>query len=226
MREALAASTARRRANRPPEGSLVRRGLFARRRSADRRQWRDRRREPGRRGQAGCSGPVRREGDGGVSARIWPLTPMPRLAGDFIFLRETGDGDYSHWLIDLLPRIAVAAQFCDLSRFKIAVSRSSAAMAPIIRDSLGLFGIRPEQIVPIGARRPFSSGWSIRCRSRTGPAPNRRARSRCWSSCPRVLPPLRRRRSGFMSAARWPMTRRSARARCGRSASRRSIPRG
>ena len=80
---------------------------------------------------------------------------MPRLAGDFIFLRETGDGDYRAWLIDLLPRIAVAAQFCDLSRFRIAVSRSSAAMAPIIRDSLGLFGIRPEQIVPIGARPSF-----------------------------------------------------------------------
>jgi len=106
-------------------------------------------------GQAGCCGPVRREGDGGVTARVWPLTPMPRLAGDTIYLRETGDGDYRHWLIDLLPRIAVAAQFCDLSRFKIAVSRSSAAMASIIRDSLGLFGINPEQIVAIGARPTF-----------------------------------------------------------------------
>lgn len=106
-------------------------------------------------GPAGCSGPVRREGDGGVSARIWPLTPMPRLAGDYIFLREAGDGDYRAWLIDLLPRIAVAAQFCDLSRFRIAVSRPSAAMAPIIRDSLGLFGISPKQIVPIGERPSF-----------------------------------------------------------------------
>lgn len=104
---------------------------------------------------AGQAGPVRREGGGGVSARVWPLTPMPRLVGDYIYLRETGDDDYCHWLIDLLPRIAVAAQFCDLTRFKIAVSRSSAAMASIIRDSLGLFGLNPEQIVPIGARPSF-----------------------------------------------------------------------
>lgn len=100
-------------------------------------------------------GPFRRRSDGGLAARIWPFTPMPRLAGDFIFLRQAGDADYGRWLVEALPRLAIAAQFCDLSQFKIIVSRQGEAMARVVRDSLGLFGVRPEQIVAIGGRPTF-----------------------------------------------------------------------
>lgn len=100
-------------------------------------------------------GPIHREFDGTLTARIWPLTLMPRLAGDFILLRQTSDAGYGSWLIELLPRIAVAAQFCDLSQFKVVVSRQTGAMEQVVRDSLGLFGIRPEQIVAIGGTPTF-----------------------------------------------------------------------
>nr|WP_252393857.1 glycosyltransferase 61 family protein [Candidatus Rhodoblastus alkanivorans] len=80
---------------------------------------------------------------------------MRRLAGDYIFLRQPGDGDYARWLIDLLPRVVVAAQFCDLSAFRFVVARSTSQRMQVVRDSLGLFGVRPERIVAIGDAPTF-----------------------------------------------------------------------
>ncbi|WP_374547821.1 DUF563 domain-containing protein [Rhodoblastus sp.] len=99
-------------------------------------------------------GSFRRHG-GGLKARLWPLTPMRRFKGDFIVLRMAGDGDYARWLIELLPRVAIAAQFCDLSQFQIAVSRGSEKMRAVVRDSLGLFGVAPDRIVALGAAPVF-----------------------------------------------------------------------
>ncbi|WP_296710195.1 glycosyltransferase 61 family protein [Rhodoblastus sp.] len=106
--------------------------------------------EPG----AGC-GPLRREKDGAWSARVWPLTRMRRLSGDFIYLRQSGDGDYGHWLLDVLPRVAIAAQFCDLSQFSIVLSGQPQAMEQILRDSLALFGVAPGRIVALGEAPVF-----------------------------------------------------------------------
>jgi capsular polysaccharide biosynthesis protein len=106
--------------------------------------------EPG----AGC-GPLRREKDGTWSARVWPLSWMQRLPGDFIYLRQSGDSDYGHWLLGVLPLVAVAAQFCDLSQFRIVVSRQPEAMARIMRDGLGLFGVAPGRIVALGEAPVF-----------------------------------------------------------------------
>lgn len=106
--------------------------------------------EPG----AGC-GPLRREMDGTWSARVWPLARMRRLSGDFIYLRQSGDGDYGHWLLGVLPLVAIAAQFCDLSQFSIAISRQPEAMARIVRDSLCLFGVAPGRIVALGEAPVF-----------------------------------------------------------------------
>jgi hypothetical protein len=106
--------------------------------------------EPG----AGC-GPLRCEKDGAWSARVWPLTRMRRLSGDFIYLRQSGDGDYAHWLLGLLPLVAIAAQFCDLSQFSIVVSGQTEAMERIQRDSLGLFGVAPGRIVALGEAPVF-----------------------------------------------------------------------
>ncbi|HUO53760.1 MAG TPA: glycosyltransferase family 61 protein [Rhodoblastus sp.] len=100
-------------------------------------------------------GPFRRGNDGSLTARIWPMTRMAQQAGDFIFLRQTGDTSYGNWLIEMLPRLAIAAQFCDLSKFAVVVSWQSRAMEQIVRDSLGLFGISPEQILPVGESPVF-----------------------------------------------------------------------
>jgi hypothetical protein len=105
--------------------------------------------------RAASNGPLRCEKDGAWSARVWPLTRIRRLSGDFIYLRQSGDGDYAHWLLGLLPLVAIAAQFCDLSQFSIAVSSQPEAMARIIRDSLGLFGVATARIVALGEAPVF-----------------------------------------------------------------------
>jgi capsular polysaccharide biosynthesis protein len=95
--------------------------------------------------------PFLRLKDGGLTIRFRPLTPIRYLPGDHIFLRQFWDGNYGHWLVDLLPRIAIAAQFCDLSKCKIVVTGKTGGMSRVYRDSLALFGVKPEQIV--GLRR-------------------------------------------------------------------------
>ncbi|WP_294536359.1 glycosyltransferase family 61 protein [uncultured Rhodoblastus sp.] len=99
--------------------------------------------------------PFRRLSGGGLTIRCSPLTPIRVLSGDYIYLRQFFDGNYGHWLIDLLPRIAIAAQFSDLSRCKIVVTDKTGGMGRIYRDSLALFGIEPEQIVEIRRRPVF-----------------------------------------------------------------------
>lgn len=97
----------------------------------------------------------RREPDGALSLRLWPLTPMRRWTGDFIFLRQTRDEEDAVWLLELLPRLAIAARFCDLSQFKIVVSQRAAGNPQLVRDSLGLFGVRPERVLAIGPEPAF-----------------------------------------------------------------------
>jgi capsular polysaccharide biosynthesis protein len=98
---------------------------------------------------------LRRMRKGGISVRIWPLTSIRRLAGAYIFLRQPGDRDYARWLIEILPRVAVAAQFCDLSAFQFVVPRQRGAMIAVVRESLRLFGVPPERVVAIGREPVF-----------------------------------------------------------------------
>ena len=90
---------------------------------------------------------------GGLTIRIWPLRPIRFLSGETIYLRQFWDGNYGHWLVELLPRIAIAAQFCDLSQCRIVVTAKTGGMSQVYRDSLALFGVKPEQIVGM-RRRP------------------------------------------------------------------------
>jgi capsular polysaccharide biosynthesis protein len=99
--------------------------------------------------------PFRRPKGGGLTIRFWPLAPMPVLSGDHVYLRQFFDGNYGHWLVDVLPRIAIAAQFCDLAKCRIVVTGKSGGMGRVHRDSLALFGVRPEQIVEIRRRPVF-----------------------------------------------------------------------
>ncbi len=98
---------------------------------------------------------LRRMRDGGISVRIWPLTPIRRLAGVFVFLRQPGDRNYTRWLVETLPRVAVAAQFCDLSAFQFVVPRQRGEMIAVVRESLRPFGVPPERVVAIGPEPVF-----------------------------------------------------------------------
>ncbi len=98
---------------------------------------------------------LRRMRKGGISVRIRPLRSIRRLAGAFIFLRQPGDSNYARWLIEVLPRVAVAAQFCDLSAFQFAVPRQRGAMIAVVRESLRLFGVPSERVVTIGSEPVF-----------------------------------------------------------------------
>ncbi len=98
---------------------------------------------------------LRRMRDGGISIRIWPLTSIRRLAGAYIFLRQPGDRNYARWLIETLPRVAVAAQFCDLSAFQFVVPRQRGEMIAVVRETMRLFGVRPERVVAIGPEPVF-----------------------------------------------------------------------
>jgi capsular polysaccharide biosynthesis protein len=102
-----------------------------------------------------ASGPFRpfaRRG-GALLARIWPLTPIRFVPGDSVYLQQTFDHNYGHWLVEGLPRVAIAAQFVDLSHFKFAISRMKGGqgqvMRQVMREGLALFGVKPEQIVEI-----------------------------------------------------------------------------
>jgi capsular polysaccharide biosynthesis protein len=87
--------------------------------------------------------------DGALSARIWPLTPIRFVPGDSVYLQQAFDDNYARWLVEVLPRVAVAAQFVDLSRFKFTITRVEGDMGQIMREGLALFGVKPEQIVEI-----------------------------------------------------------------------------
>jgi len=96
----------------------------------------------------GTAGPfVWRHGE--LLARIWPLTSIRFVPGDSVYLQQAFDDDYARWLVEVLPRVAVAAQFVDLSRFKFAITRMDGDMGQIMREGLALFGVKPGQIVEI-----------------------------------------------------------------------------
>ena len=91
-----------------------------------------------------------------VRGEIWvdekPLPTGRRLTVDgdrrHVLLQHPSDANYGHWMIDVLPRIALLRDRVDLAQCLFAVSeQSSAAMRRVVEDSLGLFGISPEQIL-------------------------------------------------------------------------------
>jgi hypothetical protein len=87
--------------------------------------------------------------DGLLMARVWPLTSIRFVAGDNVYLQQAFDDNYARWLVEVLPRVAVAAQFVDLARFKFAITRVEGHMGRVMREGLALFGVKPEQIVEI-----------------------------------------------------------------------------
>jgi capsular polysaccharide biosynthesis protein len=87
--------------------------------------------------------------DGALMARVWPLTSIRFVPGDSVYLQQAFDDNYARWLVEVLPRVAVAAQFVDLARFKFAITRVEGDMGRIMREGLFLFGVKPEQIVEI-----------------------------------------------------------------------------
>ena len=87
--------------------------------------------------------------DGALMARVWPLTSICFVPGDSVYLQQAFDDNYDRWLVEVLPRVAVAAQFVDLARFRSAITRVEGHMGRMMREGLALFGVKPEQIVEI-----------------------------------------------------------------------------
>ena len=87
--------------------------------------------------------------DGLLMARVWPLTSIRFVPGDSVYLQQAFDDNYARWLVEVLPRVAVAAQFVDLARLKFAITRVEGDMGQIKREGLALFGVKPEQVVEI-----------------------------------------------------------------------------
>jgi capsular polysaccharide biosynthesis protein len=98
---------------------------------------------------------IARDKEGTLSIR-GSLHTYERLTGPHVCLRQIGDANYGHWLLECLPRMAVVAEHFDLAGLKILASSNSPEMRRVTRDSLACFGIRPAQIVEVRNSRPVS----------------------------------------------------------------------
>lgn len=79
--------------------------------------------------------------------------PSPKIAkieGDVLWLRRFGETQDFFALLDLIPRLAVAARFCDLSALRIAVPELDGFRARRLIDILALFGVAESQILVLG----------------------------------------------------------------------------
>lgn len=90
--------------------------------------------------------PFHREADGSLFLNRRPK-PRRTIKGPAVLMRQIWDTNYGHWMLEVLPWIAIVAEHYDLSKLQILVSYSSPGMRKIYEVTLGHFGIKPEQIV-------------------------------------------------------------------------------
>ncbi|HLH11148.1 MAG TPA: glycosyltransferase family 61 protein [Methylovirgula sp.] len=94
--------------------------------------------------------PMKRTAEGGLCVkRNTRVKTLPR-GETYAYLRQVWDTNYGHWLIDCLPKVGILAEHFDLAGLKFIVTRRSGPMRKVYVDSLGAFGIRPDQIVAMG----------------------------------------------------------------------------
>jgi capsular polysaccharide biosynthesis protein len=72
----------------------------------------------------------------------------------YAFLRQVYDGNYGHWITEVLPKVAVLAEHFDIKSLKFIVARHMATgqfgpMRKICVDSLAAFGVKSQQILPM-----------------------------------------------------------------------------
>jgi len=65
-----------------------------------------------------------------------------------VLLKQTWDANYGHWMIDTLPKVGLLRDVADLSTCTFVLNeQSTPAMRRVVEDSLGLFGITPDQLM-------------------------------------------------------------------------------
>lgn len=79
-----------------------------------------------------------------ILSKIREILPRQHM---YAFLRQTYDGNYGHWIIDVLPKVAILAEHFDLRDLRFIISRLSGPMQKVYVDSLKAFGIESHQIV-------------------------------------------------------------------------------
>jgi capsular polysaccharide biosynthesis protein len=65
-----------------------------------------------------------------------------------VLLKQTWDANYGHWIVDTLPKVALLQEFEDLDRCLFVLNdQADPTMRKVVEDSLGMFGISPEQLI-------------------------------------------------------------------------------
>ncbi len=70
----------------------------------------------------------------------------------YAFLRQVWDTNYGHWIMEVLPKVAILGEHFDLKDLKFIVTRRPGSMQRVYADSLAAFGIEPHQIWPMGRK--------------------------------------------------------------------------
>ncbi len=71
--------------------------------------------------------------------------PQRIYDGTCVLLKQTWDGNYGHWLIESLPRIAMIKGMMDISECRFVVQHDRGGISQVYLDSLATMGVRPDQ---------------------------------------------------------------------------------
>jgi capsular polysaccharide biosynthesis protein len=82
--------------------------------------------------------------------------PSPIMKGKHVLLAQLWDGNYGHWVVEGLPRMAALRDVVDFTNLKFVVNAQASDMMRVYADSLRYYGVSAEQLVPLGAQvQPF-----------------------------------------------------------------------
>ncbi|WGJ14344.1 glycosyltransferase 61 family protein [Methylocapsa sp. D3K7] len=72
---------------------------------------------------------------------------LKEIDGPAVLCVKPGWGNYGHWLIEMLPKVSVAAQLLPDANLKFIVPGTTGLMNDVIEDSLALIGIDIERLI-------------------------------------------------------------------------------
>ena len=76
-------------------------------------------------------------------------------AGTWVFLPTNWDVNYGHWLVEVLPRLSAIREVVDLSSVHFIINAHGGAMRRVCVDTLRLFGVKEQQVVPLSGNLEF-----------------------------------------------------------------------
>jgi len=94
--------------------------------------------------------PLRWQEDGRLALEDAPPPakfPVP-LGKKIVLLKQLWDGNYGHWVVESLPRVAMIAEVYDLADCCFLVGAESGGIARVYRESLKLSGVPEQNILP------------------------------------------------------------------------------